>query len=145
MKNNNILKKSLNGFTLGVTIGVFISIFINFFFKTNYFSIATPYLINKFSSNIATLLCILAYGFIGVVSSLSNIVFFKEDISLIKATIIHFLLVQISLIIFGYLFAWLSYYFILVLPISFVIYMIFWLINFLYYKKQISSLNSKVL
>ncbi len=141
-------KKSIIGlfysFNLGIAIGVFISLFINVVLKTSYFSIPTPVLVGKLGSNLAALISLLGFGFIGIFSNLSGFVFNKEEWSLLKATIIHFILLQILLLVIGYIFGWLSYYVTLVLPISFTVYIIIWLVSFFYYKSEVSKLKSKL-
>lgn len=144
MKEKINSKKIMNGFTLGVTIGIFISIFVNFILKTHYFSSPTPQLVLKFGSNLATLISVLGYGSIGVFSVVSSLIFENDERSLVKSTLIHFILLQIFLLLIGYLFSWLAYYFILVLPISIFIYLIIWYLNYKICKKEIKSINSSL-
>jgi len=144
MKEKNTMKSFLNSFTLGVTIGIFISLFINYLLNTNYYMIPTPTLVNKLGSHLASLVCVITFGLIGVFSNLSSFVFEKEEWSLLKATIIHFLLLQVLILIIGYVFDWLSYYFIMVLPISIFVYVVIWTITYFYYKKEIGKLKAKI-
>lgn len=143
-KLNNWIVKLLNSFTLGVTIGIFISMLVNFIIKTPYFSIPTMSLVDKFGSNLATLINIIFYGIIGVVSYFSSMIFDKENWSLLKCTIVHFLLVQILILIIGILLGWLDSYFSFVLPISVLIYAIIWISITLYIKNKINKFNNKI-
>ncbi|MGD1815545.1 MAG: DUF3021 domain-containing protein [Pleomorphochaeta sp.] len=144
MKDRRNISGLFHSFNLGISIGVFISLFINVLLSTSYFSIPTPALVGKLGSNLATFISLLGFGFIGIFSNLSGFVFNKEEWSLLKATIIHFILLQILLLLIGYIFSWLSYYFTLVLPISFAVYLIIWLVSFFHYKNEVSKLKSKL-
>ena len=144
MKEKITIKRLINGFTLGVTIGMLISIFINYIFKTTTFSAPTPQMVIKYGSNLATLICVVGYGLIGLFSAFSSIIFNNEQRSLLKSTIIHFLLLQLFLLIIGYFFSWLYSYFTLVLPISIFVYLIIWIINYLIYKNEIKQINSLI-
>lgn len=140
-KKSNFLGKLLSGFTAGVTIGVFVSLFVNVVLKTEYYSPATPKLVESLGSNLSTLVNFLLYGFIGIGSVFSTSIFNIESLSLLTKTILHFLVVQLIVFLVSLVLDWVESYFIFVLPISIVIYIVIWILFFLQQKKDINSLN----
>jgi len=140
-KKSNFWGNLLYGFTTGVTIGVFISLFVNVVLKTDYYSPATPKLIESLGSNLSTLVNFLLYGFIGIGSVFSTSIFNIESLSLLTKTILHFFVVQLIIFLVSLVLDWVESYFIFVLPISIVVYIIIWLVFFLQQKKDINSLN----
>ncbi|MFA7108430.1 MAG: DUF3021 domain-containing protein [Sphaerochaetaceae bacterium] len=140
-KKSNFWGNLLYGFTTGVTIGVFVSLFVNVMLKTDYYSPATPKLVESLGSNLSTLVNFLLYGVIGIVSVFSTSIFNIESLSLLTKTILHFLVVQLGVFLVSLVLGWVESYFIFVLPISIVIYITIWLVIFLQQKKDIKSLN----
>jgi len=140
-KKSNFWNNLLFGFTTGVTIGVFVSLFVNVVLKTDYYSPATPKLVESLGSNLATLVNFLLYGVIGIVSVFSTSIYSVESLSIFVKTILHFLVVQLGIFLVSLVLDWVESYFIFVLPISIVIYIIIWLVIFFQQKRDIKSLN----
>lgn len=139
------LASIVHSFNLGVTLSILISLFINFVLKTSYYSMPTPELVAKIgSSNLATLINVICFGLLGIFCNLSGAVFEIENWSLVKATIVHFLILQVMLLFLGFIFGWLSHYLTMVLPISLVVYIIIFFVTYNYYKNKVSEIKKKM-
>ncbi len=150
-------KKVISRCLIGAPIGLFvchlililISVFINLFTlrKGEFFS-APPSLItlcgNELNAVVIQTICSLIYGaaFAG-----ASVIWEVENWSLLKQTILHFLVITISLFPIAYFMYWMPHSFLGIvgyIAIFFLIYFSIWIAQYFAMKKRIQAFNDKV-
>ncbi|NMB09554.1 MAG: DUF3021 domain-containing protein [Tissierellia bacterium] len=146
---NNLYKKIYTGFTTGIFIGLILSFIFSYFFSNGKSYYPGPvYFVERYD-NLFTpmLISVIVWGLIGLVSTLAGKIFDLDNLNLIKATIIHFLVTLTSILsiffISGYMKFTLMEIFILFCQFL-VIYFIIWLISYNYQKSLIKKINQKI-
>ncbi len=141
------MKKIIKGFLIGTNIGIIISIIYNYALNTLFYSPASMDIVEKYGSNNTMLLLFVLSGIIGVVSSLSSIIYKNEKRSLLASSLIHYLVVFITVSIVGIVLNWFEFNlisFLIFLLIFTAIYFIVWTIFYLISKKEIKKLNKEI-
>lgn len=152
MMNNNLKKKAINrlliGFPMGIAIGVAITIVSSLFFGKGYYSAVVPSFAADMGSEInAVVLQFFLSGVLGSVYALCSVVWDIEHWSVLKQTVVNFLLMSITMVAVAYTCHWMKHTFIGVLQymgIFVFIYIAIWVSIFSYLKKSVDSINKKI-
>lgn len=143
------MKKIVNairgGIPLGITIGFVISLFFSSLYQTNNYSPSTPSFMAQFPSPLtATIVSGLLWALIGVVFSLTSLLFQVDSWSITRQTVSHFLLSYLGFtplaIICGWFptsISWLALFTLIYL----VIYTIIWFISMAVARAEVRRLN----
>lgn len=139
------MKKIYQGFTTGIFIGIIISTIFSTIYEIGEFRIAAPEYYTKFNNElIATIFAFIMFGLIGVLSTLASEVFKKID-NLLKATIIHYILMIIIIFSIGYFMKWFSFSHLLsgIFSIT-IVYILIYSIIYFFEKNKINKINEKL-
>lgn len=147
MKKNSIIR-CLLGFPLGVFIGYTITILISFFHKDGSYVAVVPTLIDVFNTEISAvtvqyILC----GILGMSCAAGSLIWEHDHWSILKQTVLHFLLLSFTLLPIAYLSHWMEHSIVGVLSyfgIFIIIYVVIWLTQYVIWKKKIKELNKKI-
>lgn len=143
-----VLLRSLLGFPLGIAIGHIISIIISLIFAQGYYSPCALSLVEAIGSEInAVIFQTILSGVLGSAIGACSIIWEIDNWSIAKQTGIFFLLMSLIMMPIAYFTHWmehsilgfLSYFGIFVL-----IFIIFWVIQYLGWENKIKQLNSKL-
>lgn len=139
------MKNIFKSFVLGTFIGMCIALLFSFINSTTgEFYISPPDFMSKFTSeNVATLVSFTMFGLLGVSSMLLATIFEKVD-NLVFATIIHYITMNITIILFGTYLNWWGTLRFSVFVVIFVIYAIIYIVNYIISKKKIDLLNKNL-
>ena len=143
-----IISQIINGILICEFVLLVISIFMSYIFLDGGFTLANPDLIESSASVFsASLSSICLTGLLGIVFSLASLVWKEEKFSILKRTIIHFLLTAFTISFVGYKLFWfqrslqsLSIFF----ATYFLIYLAIWFIEYTIFKRDVEKLNSKL-
>ncbi|MGT2715957.1 DUF3021 domain-containing protein [Streptococcus respiraculi] len=143
------MKRYLYSASLGVTIGLSISLIMSACFGHGIYLPLNPsstlgqYYLSHFSPVVIMFISVLIWAMIGLLFQIANQIF-KQDWSLLKMTVVHFLLTAIGFTSLGLLAGW----FPLRLPwliffetIFIAIYALIFFINYHDMKKQVTAIN----
>lgn len=140
-----ILNLSLSGVSLGICIGFLFALSFSLSYQTSYFMPSTPEFVNHFSSNtLATAASALLWACMGILSSVSPLVFRIEKWSITRQTIVHFVITFVFFTPLAILAGWfpLNIFWLISYTLIFlVIYVVMWLIFMRRAKREISDLN----
>ncbi|MGB4984270.1 MAG: DUF3021 domain-containing protein [Erysipelotrichaceae bacterium] len=143
-----IFKRALLGFPLGIAIGYVISIISSLIFANGYYSACVPMLIEKMGSEInAVILQTVLSGLLGSVFAGSSIIWELDEWSIIKQTVIYFMIISITMIPIAYITNWMEHSiegFLIYFLVFVVIFSIIWLTQYLIWKANITKINSKL-
>lgn len=148
ISNMKVFKNLINGTILGITLGLLISLFFSYIFNTNYLVPSSPRFVMQFSTPLnAIAFSIVLWGFMGLLFSLANYIFYLDRLSITKQTIYHFIVTYFgytSLAIMAGWFPktmiWLSVYTIIFI----LIYCLIWIISMREAKKLTDSINKLI-
>ena len=102
-----IISQIINGILICEFVLLVISIFMSYIFLDGGFTLANPDLIESSASVFsASLSSICLTGLLGIVFSLASLVWKEEKFSILKRTIIHFLLTAFTISFVGYKLFW---------------------------------------
>ena len=128
---NKTIFRALLGFSIGLLMGAVITICL-----ADY---------EDFSSRWFLLAQLIGSGINGAVCMAGSSVYDLESWSLMKATVIHFLIVMTSIFTSSELLGWFPHEIFLITFLSFTAgYFLVWLFNYLLWKKRINQLNSQL-
>lgn len=140
-----ILKHSLFGACMGICIGFLCALFFSLSYQTLYFMPSTSEFVNHFSSNtLATASATLLWACIGILFSVSPLLFSIAQWSITRQTIVHFVLTFVVFTPLAILAGWfpLNAFWLSSYILIFVgIYIVMWIISMRHAKKEISELN----
>jgi len=143
-----IIKRGLFGFAVGVFIGQTILIIESLFVGDGNFYAVTPYLNSLAGSQLgAVIIQFFVTGFIGTTFAAGSIIFELDNWSLLKQTVIHFLVTSVLMFIAGLICGWFprnAVSFLIWFGMFIVIYIIFWVSFYNYYKKQTREINESL-
>lgn len=146
--NNNFFSKLISAFCLGISCSIFISILYSFLENTGNYYPVPPLLIKNFGNELnAMLIQTLTSGFYGIFWFIIGNIYRKRSLSLLKATILHFIMGLLISIPIALLLNWTNMKlssllgFILIFTI---IYALIWTFNYLFNKRKIKQLNDKL-
>lgn len=140
------IKKIINSVLIGIGIGTLIALFFSALNNADTFYISNPKFLEKFDNKLlASTVTISLYALLGLLSYLSSKIFEIKSFSLIKKTIIHYMVLLICIFIIGYIFSWHtlkdSLKFLIIYTI---IYIFIWTINYILIKIEIKKINNKL-
>lgn len=145
---NNIVKRALIGFPIGIAIGYLISIIISFTFGNGAYSPCTPLLIKSMGNEInAVIFQTILTGLLGSVFSSASLIWDIEELSLLKQTLYFFLITSVTMMIIAYLLKWVAPTMLSLLSflLSFVIiFAIIWITQYLIWREKIKKLNDNI-
>ncbi|WP_407884696.1 DUF3021 domain-containing protein [Furfurilactobacillus curtus] len=140
-----IIAAILCGIPIGITVGFIISLFFSVIYRSQSYLPSTPTFIAQFSSPlIATIVSSVLWALIGIVFSLTNLLFQVDSWSITRQTVGHFVLSYLGFtplaILCGWFpksIAWLALFSLIYL----VIYIIVWFISMSIAQAEVRRLN----
>ncbi len=149
MANKNLkkeaVKRAIMGFMYGVFIGQTILILESLMARDGNFYPVAASLVNLAGTNIAAV--IIQYfltGIIGTTFAATTVIFEMDNWSLLRQTILHFIITSIVMYIAGFLCGWFPHKLsstLIWFGIFIVIYVIFWISFSFYYKNKVKKMN----
>lgn len=149
MTNKNLkkeaVKRAIMGFMYGVFIGQTILILESLAMRDGNFYSVTKYLLDLAGTKIAAV--IIQYfltGIIGTTFAATTVIFEIDNWSLLRQTILHFIITSIVMYIAGFLCGWFPHKLsstLIWFGIFIVIYVIFWISFSSYYKNKVKKMN----
>ncbi|TPR43570.1 DUF3021 domain-containing protein [Apilactobacillus micheneri] len=140
-----LFKLAINGCSLGISIGFTIALVFSLIFQSKNFEPSTPEFVNQFSSNIsATFISLIIWALMGIVFSISSLIFRIESWGLNKKTIVHFVITYFGYSTLVFLTKWfpMSFWFIFSYTLLFIIIYIFmWKISYNIARKKVKQIN----
>ena len=144
-----ILNHVLSGASLGICIGFLFALSFSFINQTSYFMPSTPEFVNHFASNtLATAVSALLWACMGIVFSVSPLVFGIEQWSITRQTIVHFVITFVFFTPLAILAGWFplnTFWLIGYTLIFLAMYVLMWLIFMHRARKEINDLNKLLL
>jgi hypothetical protein len=142
------LLRGLLGAPLGVFIGYTITILISMYLKDGGYSPVVPQLMETMGNEInAIVLQYLLSALLGFASAFGSAVFEIEEWSITKQTMIHFLLLSVSMFPVAYFTYWMRHTLWGILSyvgIFIALYAVIWAIQIYFWKKRIEGINRKL-
>ena len=149
MTNKNtkkeVAKRAIMGFIYGVFIGQTILIIESLFMRDGNFYAVSASLLELAGTKIAAV--IIQYfltGIIGTTFAATTVIFEMDNWSLLRQTIIHFIITSIVMYIAGFLCGWFPHTVSSTLAwfgVFIVVYIIFWICFSLHYKNKVKKMN----
>jgi hypothetical protein len=143
-----IIKGVCFGFITGVFIGYLITILISAGFGDGSYYAAVPALIQSSKSEIsAVILQFMLSGVLGTVFSVGSIIWQIDSWSILKQTVVHFLITTTAMLSIAYACHWMEHSisgFLSYLLIFAAIYIVIGLFQYNFWKKRINEINSKL-
>ena len=149
MTNKNmkkeVAKRAIMGFIYGVFIGQTILIIESLFMRDGNFYAVSASLLELAGTKIAAV--IIQYfltGIIGTTFAATTVIFEMDNWSLLRQTILHFIIVSIVMYIAGFLCGWFPHTVVSTLiwfGVFVVVYLIFWICFSMYYKNKVKKIN----
>ena len=144
---NKIIKRFLFGFATGVFIGETILI-LESIGGDGSFCPVSPYLMRNVGSDLtAVIIQYFCTGLMGATFATSSIIFEIDNWSLLKQTILHFVPISVLMYIVGFFCGWFPHTVASTLiwfGVFIVVYIIFWLSFFFYYRKKTKEINDSL-
>ncbi|MBR6340378.1 MAG: DUF3021 domain-containing protein [Treponema sp.] len=140
-----VAKRAILGFIYGVFIGQTILILESLFMRDGNFYFVSKSLLDLTGTKIAAV--IVQYfmtGLLGTTFAATTVIFEMDNWSLLKQTILHFVITSIVMYIAGFLCGWFPHTLVSTLiwfGVFIVVYLIFWLSFSLYYKNKVKKIN----
>ena len=142
-----ILSRALMGFPMGIAIGQCISLLVSALLGQSTFEVCVPSFVTAMGSELSavalqTLLC----GILGAASAASSLVW-TADWSLLKRTVVNFLLLTGAMLPIAYVTGWMEHSvkgFLLYFAAFTLIFALIWLCQYLAWKRRVKKLNEKV-
>ena len=142
-----ILSRALMGFPIGIAIGQCISLLVSALLGRGTFEVCVPSFVTAMGSELSavalqTLLC----GILGAASAASSLVW-TADWSLLKRTVVNFLLLTGAMLPIAYVTGWMEHSvkgFLLYFAAFTLIFALIWLVQYLALKRRVKKLNEKV-
>lgn len=140
--------RGLFGFPIGVFIGYTITIIISLFWGNGYYSPVVPSLVEQCGSEIsAVILQFFLSGILGSACAASSVVWENDNWSILKQSVIHFLILSFTMLPIAYFMHWMEHTFIgiaIYFGIFIVIYVLIWAIQYNIWKRRIKQINDKI-
>ena len=140
-----VAKRAILGFIYGVFIGQTILILESLFMRDGNFYFVSKSLLDLTGTKIAAV--IVQYfmtGLLGTTFAATTVIFEMDNWSLLKQTILHFVITSIVMYIAGFLCGWFPHKLsstLIWFGIFIVIYVIFWISFSSYYKNKVKKMN----
>ena len=150
MTNKNtkkeVAKRAILGFIYGVFIGQTILIIESLFMRDgNFYAVSTSLLELAGTKIAAVIIQYFLTGIIGTTFAATTVIFEMDNWSLLRQTILHFIIVSIVMYIAGFLCGWFPHTVVSTLiwfGVFVVVYVIFWICFSMYYKNKVKKINS---
>ena len=143
-----IINAALYGIPSGIFIGLCFSIYTSLQVGDGNYYPAPPDFMTYYSNDLEAMLSSVAiWGLIGVMFSVSSLIFEKDNWSILKQTLVHFLFTYIGVLLVNYLSSWFSYNIkdVLHFTIIFIgIYIVVWLWSMYTTLKNLEKINLKL-
>jgi len=140
-----ILHSLITGTITGTFIGVILSVLFSFVYSNEYYWPAPPKFMAYFSNETSAMLAaILIWSAMGIIFSLTGLIYSETDWSITKMTLIHFCISYLAFLPLAVLIGWVSLKAIVLLSFTTIflfIYITIWFISMLKAKKEIEALN----
>ena len=140
-----VAKRAILGFIYGVFIGQTILIIESLFMRDGNFYPVAASLVNLAGTKIgAVIIQYFLTGIIGTTFAATTVIFEMDNWSLLKQTIIHFIITSIVMYTAGFLCGWFPHKLsstLIWFGIFIVIYVIFWISFSSYYKNKVKKMN----
>ena len=143
-----IIKKSVGGFCIGVTLGVIISLVFAKLWANGGYVPSTPTFMAQYATEwSAMLVSVILWGGMGIVFTLTSMVFERETWSLLKMTATHYLVTLVLFFPLAYLAGWFphtsaaSFGFFLIYTLT---YVVIYLLNYLVIWLDVRKINKKI-
>ncbi len=147
------LQSLASGFMIGITIGIALSLIFSFIFgQGQYVPLSTVSTMGEIyyqhlSEPMIMLLCVIIWGCIGILFTLTDFIFTQTDWSLLKMTLIHSILSYAGFLPLAILAGWFPLDILNFLIFTFIfmlVYLIIWMINYVKNKRFIDMVNQKL-
>lgn len=143
-----ILQRGSLGFLIGLFITVLIPVLISFFIGDGRYYPIVPNFIEQCGNEINTAaIQYLLGGIMGFGGAASSVVFEYDKFSILKQSVIHFIIISISILPIAYICHWMEHslwgivkYF----AIFIIIYIVIWAIEYLVWRNKIKIMNEKL-
>ena len=135
-----VAKRAVLGFIYGVFIGQTILILESLMMRDGNFYAVSSSLLELVGTKIQYFLT----GIIGLTFASTTVIFEMDEWSLLRQTIIHFIITSIVMYIAGFLCGWFPHTVVSTLVwfgVFVVVYLIFWICFSLYYKNKVKKMN----
>lgn len=150
MANKNmkkeVAKRAILGFIYGVFIGQTILIIESLFMRDgNFYAVSTSLQELAGTKIAAVIIQYFLTGIIGTTFAATTVIFEMDNWSLLRQTILHFIIVSIVMYIAGFLCGWFPHTVVSTLiwfGVFVVVYVIFWICFSMYYKNKVKKINS---
>lgn len=143
-----VISRALLGFPVGILIGYVITILISLLFAKGYYSPCVPELVEAMGNEIhAVILQAVLSGLLGSAFSASSIIWEIENWSIAKQTGIYFVVTALVMMPVAYALNWMEHSFtgfVKYFGIFIIIFIIIWFIQYMFWKKKIEQINSKL-
>ncbi|WP_311407436.1 DUF3021 domain-containing protein [Liquorilactobacillus uvarum] len=143
--NRKILKIVISGIPVGITIGLLISLFFSYVYGLENYFPSAPRFIERFERPLNALaISIVLWALIGILFSVSSLIFEKENWSITRQTITHFLVTFGGFTPLAILSGWFPLQwgvFIFFTIIFIIIYIIMWLVSMTSARRDIEKIN----
>ncbi len=140
-----IIKRAIMGFMYGVFIGQTILILESLAMRDGNFYSVTKYLLDLAGTKIgAVIIQYFLTGIIGTTFAATTVIFEMDSWSLLRQTILHFIITSIVMYTAGFLCGWFPHKLsstLIWFGIFIVIYVIFWISFSSYYKNKVKKMN----
>ena len=140
-----VAKRAVLGFIYGVFIGQTILILESLMMRDGNFYAVSSSLLELVGTKItAVIIQYFLTGIIGLTFASTTVIFEMDEWSLLRQTIIHFIITSIVMYIAGFLCGWFPHTVVSTLVwfgVFVVVYLIFWICFSLYYKNKVKKMN----
>ena len=138
----------LRGGTIGITVGLLFALTFSFIFHTSSLVPSGPQFYMQFSNiTVATAVSIILWFLMGLVFSIGSLVFLKENWSITKQTVIHFLITFFGFTPLAILAGWfpldafwLGFY----LVVFILMYVVMWSISMSIARSKVNEINAAI-
>ncbi|KRM95174.1 integral membrane protein [Liquorilactobacillus aquaticus DSM 21051] len=146
--NNKLLKLAFHGIPVGIALGLLISLFFSYAYGLEDYVPSAPQFTEMFSRPLnAVAISIILWGLMGILFSISSLIFEKEGWSITRQTITHFFVTFCGFTPLAVLCGWfpLQWGVLVSFTIIFVIiYVVIWSINMASGRRDVEKINKKL-
>lgn len=143
-----IILRALLGLPIGITITYFISIIISIIYGKGFYVACVPALVDMMGNEInAVILQVLLGAILGMVFSIASIIWELENWTLLKQTVIYFVVVSVWMLPIAYFTYWMEHSwrgFVTYFGIFIIIFGIIWSIVFAFGKVKVKRMNTRI-
>ncbi|HAZ37402.1 MAG TPA: DUF3021 domain-containing protein, partial [Clostridiaceae bacterium] len=142
------IRRGMSGFPLGVFIGYTITIILSLFWGEGYYWAVVPALVEQCGNEInAVILQFILSGVLGSVCAASSVIWENDNWSILKQTVIHFVIISFTMLPIAYFAHWMDHTFIAIVKyfcIFIAIYIAIWAVEYSVWKHKINQINDKI-